>query len=524
MKSSLLTILLSITFLVSCLSNVPRDRPTFAPTQAASSTGTTTEPEPEPFDPPSRPSNVVFMQSGHCGCLNGEPITLGSCRSFCSGRTAQTPTLFVDIEIDEAVSIVEGTGGINLNTLNKWCTTEISYQDEETGDIITTEASPSCRLEVKDENGITGSLDYTPVPGATTAQIDITQLDEDKTYRLTFVELVSGARSNTIQVRKTSDPVVDPVGGPLAIEPVFQYTCMLRNFIPIDDSSGVLFETNTRQHFYFIAETRPEPLPGTFPNVYCHDFQTFGETPINNPLLEEKPGVFFTWKKWDPRFFDLNENQKLEIHELLEQKIREQGVNISETPEVFFELKYPNGLSFSQSSDGSSGSGGGEQSAERSLGFYLTPFIDFDDGFKAYCPTQDNYYGTNPLLVAMRDLVGEDTEALYIAKQDSVCDYILVPESLVKEIWFYIENGQHIEPNSDTIVGKQVQFYWPADPTSPFIKKSDQKIYTIQAANEIGTGNGCPQAASTNPQSNTSFPPHDKRIGCVPKLTNSSSD
>lgn len=520
MKSSLSIILLTITFMVSCLDSVPRDRPTFAPTQAARTTDNLPEPEPEPFDEPSRPSEVVFMQSGHCGCLNGEPITLGSCTSFCSGKSAATPTLFVDIEIDESNSVVENTGGINLNTLNKWCTTEISYQDEETGDIITTEASPSCSLEVKDENGVTGSLDFTPVPGATTAQIDITQLDEDKTYRLTFVEVVSGARSNTIQVRKVSDPVVDPVGGPVAVEPVFQYTCMLRNFLPIDDSNGVLYETQNRQHFYFIAETRPEPLPGVFPNVYCHDFQTYGETPINTPLLEEQPGVFFTWKKWDPRFFDLNENEKLEIHELLEQKIREQGVSVSQTPEVFFPLEYPTGLSFSQSSDGSSGSAGGEADVQKVLGFYLTPFIDSEDGFKAYCPTQQNYYGTNPLLVAMRDLIGVDTEALYIAKQDSVCDYILVPESLIKQIWFYKENGQHIEPNSDTIVGKQVQFYWPADTTSPFIKKSDQSIYTIKSSTEIGQGTGCPASAGTNQQSNTSFPPHDKRIGCIPKLTN----
>ncbi len=522
MKVSLVYILLTMTFLVSCLDSVPRNRPTFAPTQSASSTDTDTDTTGEEveFTPPSRPDGIVFMQTGHCGCLNGEPITLGACTSFCSGKNAQNPTLFVDIEIDESRSIVEGSIGQNLNTLSKWCSTEIQYQDPETGDVLVSETSPSCRLEVKDENGVTGSLDYTPVPGATTAQIDITNLDEDKTYRVTFVEIVSGARSNTIQVRKVSDPVVDPVGGPVAVEPVFQYSCMSRAFLP-NDNGQVLYEGNSRQNFYFIAETRPEPLPGIFPNIYCHDYQIYGETPINNPLLEEQPGVFFTWKKWDPRFFDLNENEKLEIHELLEQKIREQGVNISETPEVFFELKYPNGPTFSQSNDGSGAASQGDSaSAQRVLGYYLTPFIDFEDGYKAYCPTQDNYYGTNPLLVAMRDLIGVDTEALYVAKQESICNYILVPESTIKEIWFYIENGQHIEPNSDTIVGKQIQFYWPADPSSPYIKKSDQRTFTVQQASDIGTGTGC--ASPTNPDAanTTNYPPHDKRIGCIPKLTN----
>lgn len=509
-KLSLLTLMM-LTILSSCLDNIPRNRPTFAPTQAASNSSDADETEVETFVEPSRPDGIVFMQSGHCGCLNGEPITLGSCVSYCANKAAQTPTLFVDIEIDEANT------DFGINTLSKWCSQEISYVDEETEETIVTEASPSCIIETIDEDGSTGSIEFSPIAGATTAQIDITNLSEDKTYRLTFVEIVSGARSNTIQVRKVSTPITDPVGGPLQLEPVFQYSCINRLFIPNEDNGQILYESYGRQHFYFIAETRPEPLPAFFPNIYCHDFQTYGETPVNDPLLEETPGHFFVWKKWDPRFFDLNDNTKMEIHELLEQKIKEQGVNVTQTPEIFFELKYPNGLQFQQTSDGSAPEGA-DQSSELSLGFYLSPFIDFQNGYKAYCPTQANYYGTNPLLVAMRDIVGVDTEALYIAKQDGVCDFIMVPEHVVKDIWFYKENNVHIEPNSDTIVGKQVQFYWPADPTSPFIKKSDQRVYTIKAASEIA--NACTNSGGnvSDGAPSTSYPPHDKRIGCVPKL------
>jgi len=506
----LFTFLLSV--LASCLDSVPRDRPTFAPTQSASTIDPDAdEVEVEEVILPSRPDGIVFMQPGHCGCLAGEPVTLGTCQSFCSSKSAQNPTLFVDIEIDEANS------DFGINTLNKWCTQEITYEDPETGEVQVVEASPSCRIEIKDEDGSSGSLDFTPVAGATSAQIDITNLDDDKTYRMTFVELVSGARSNTIQVRKVSSPVVDPVGGPLAIEPVFKYACMNRLFISNDQNGQILYETFARQHYYFIAETRPEPLPGYFPNIYCHDYQTYGETPINNPLIEETPGHFFTWKKWDPRFFDLNENQKLEIHEILEQKIIEQGSTVSNTPEVFFELDYPNGPQFSQSGDGSAASSS-DESDPISLGFYMTPFIDFQNGYKAYCPTQANYYGTNPLLVAMRDVVGVDTEALYIAKQDGVCDFILIPENIIKNIWFYLENGNHIEPNSDTIAGKQVQFYWPADPASPFIKKSNQRVYTLKSAAEVGSACSTSGGNVADEAPNTSYPPHDKRIGCIPKL------
>jgi hypothetical protein len=146
----------------------------------------------------------------------------------------------------------------------------------------------------------------------------------------------------------------------------------------------------------------------------------------------------------------------------------------------------------------------------------MTPWID-QTTFRAYCPKQAHYFSSNQLFAAMRDIIGVDTEGLYVAKQEGAIDYILVRESLLKQIWFYIENGQHIEPNNNTIVGKQIQFYWPADVNSPFVRKSHQQLFTIKSANELSTGTASTSQQSSN-GSPMSYPPHDKRLGCIPSL------
>ena len=88
--------------------------------------------------------------------------------------------------------------------------------------------------------------------------------------------------------------------------------------------------------------------------------------------------------------------------------------------------------------------------------------------------------------------------------------------AFLKKIWFYKENGTHFQPNDNTVAGKKVQFYWPADPDSPFIKKSHQRTYTVKRPDELSC-DGTNVQDNANDATNT-FPPHDKRIGCVPKI------
>lgn len=492
-------------FLTACLDEAPRNRPTFSPFQSAVDGDGDDDPD-KTVEAPTRPDGEVYLQSGHCGCKAGEPITLGNCASFCDGKSSLEETLYVDVKVGEAIETSD------LRDFYGWCTSPLTYEDPETGELVEDGIQANCEIQVKDENGSLGSLGFTPKAGSSKLEVNIADLDYDKTYRISVVEVTSGASSDTIQVRKVSDRVTDPVGGPIGLEPVNQYTCITREFSSDDNNGDNFFESASRNHYYFIDEDRPEPLPRVFANIYCHDYQIYGTTPINNPLLEETSpkegkGSFWVWNKWDPRFFDLDGPEEngdtIGIHRILQQKIKDLGFSSPQPPEIFFPLEYYNGPPIAEE--------GKPAPAKKTMGYYMQPFVD-GDTFRAYCPNADYYNSDNPLFRAMKDVVGVDTEGLYMAKQDGVCDVILIGETLLKKIWFYIENGVHLQPNDQTVSGKQLQFYWPADPASPYIKKSHQRVYTLKrpgepiCGDEVGGGGVDP----------SQYPTHDKRIGCVP--------
>ncbi|MFT6630245.1 MAG: hypothetical protein ACJAS4_000179 [Bacteriovoracaceae bacterium] len=506
---NIILLLLTSALYIGCEDNIPRDRPTF---DISESVSTEVEEEDESVIEeeavPSRPSGAIIIQSNHCACAKGKPISIGNCTNICQEKSSssdETKKFFFEVDLTPAITET------NLLDVFGFCNT----LDGET-------SVASCSVEVKDEAGnIDYNLAFAPASGSKSFTLDVGALAEDQTYRLTIVEASSGARSTTVQLRLTSDLIVDTVGGPLALMPVNQYSCLFRSG-SIDSTSGELIVDNVnRFHFYFIPETRPEPLQqASLPSVNCYDIELYGTTPINSPLLEESTGAFSVWNKADPRFFDLDGDNVIQIHNLLEQSMLLQGQALATPPTLFFPLSWPNGFDDGDTNPSDSADTATTIEVSSSdLGYYMTPFLD-SDTFKAYCPKKEHYYSDSPLFKAMREVVSLDTEGLYAAKQDNVCDFILIKESLLKKIWFYIEGGEHIEPTNNTISGKKVQFYWPADTASPFIKKSHQRIYTIKSSQEITCGsNTTPESSGQNGDGvRTNIPPHDKRIGCIPML------
>ncbi len=500
-------LLLTATF-ISCGDNIPRNRPILS---LGETTISPPEPEIEIDEGPSRPSGAVIISPDHCVCSAGKAVSIGICDTFCSQKSrSDDPTNYLYFDIELKPDITESS----LKDLSGFCNTQ-------NGEAVVR----SCSLEAKNQEGeIEQSFEIKPAPGQTSFRVDVSNLQENITYRISLVENVSQARSTTVQLRIASELKEDRVGGPLALMPVNQYTCMIRANADIDQATGELYILDVnRFHFYFIPETRPEPLNATtIPSIYCHDIERYGTTPINSPLLEETTGVFSTWNKDDPRFYDLDGNQNMEIHDLLIQNLELQGKTVSDpsTFKLFFELKWQSGID-----DGDTNPTDPEQAEQAqvmasTLGYYMAPFID-DRSYKAYCPKKEHYYSSSTLFQAMRELVAVDTEGLYVGKQDNVCDFLLVKESLLKKIWFYEEAGQKIQPTDDTISGKKVQFYWPADVASPYIKKSHQRVYTVKSSSEMTCGTTTTTEESLQASGDgvrTNIPPHDKRIGCIPVL------
>lgn len=496
----------------SCNSQAPRNRPTINLTNQNVEIDEEKQAEDEAkaeedrLAALARPSNAIKIQSGFCACQNAKAITLGNCSAFCSGKPSADPILYFNVLPTEAI-----TERDDIQTFHNWCTKEIV--DSVTGESIAT--NPNCVIEAKDSDNNSGSVNIQSMnPGSNAVEVNIAQLDDDKTYRIRILETGSGAYSSTVQLRKFSTPVTDPVGGPLRTVPIQQYTCM--NITIAEDGANLFYEDASRIHFYFNDENRPEPLSSVFANIHCHDIYNYGTTPINNPLLEETPGAYTLWDIWDPRFWDTDGDGEAQINQLLQQSVQDQGFNMAEPPKLFHKFKWYNGPDVSSATSGGSSGGTSADPVLAELGYYMTPWID-QTTFKAFCPKQSHYYSSNQLFIAMRDLVGVDTEGLYIAKQEGSSDFLLIRETVLKSAWFYLENGQHIEPNNDTVTGKQIQFYWPADPISPFIKKSHQSVYTVKKASDVGSDN-VSQDQQSGTGSTSNYPPHDKRIGCVPAL------
>lgn len=503
---------------MGCEDNIPRDRPTFNNSSITSSSATTEEEEEteeetdETVVEMTRPDGAIVIQPGSCACNKaGEAISVGNCKEYCSSvsNPPDPDTFYFDVQVTTAISETY------LQDVAGFCSTQTGIDPED--------ETASCYIEVKDQNGNTlDPIGFQPAAGKTKFSIPVSNLGKDTTYRLSIVETNTGARSTSTQLRMDEDIIVDNIGGPLALMPVNQYACMFRSG-EFDQNTGELFVTAVnRFHFYFTSESRPEPLlPSSLPSVNCYDMQTYGNTPINSPLLEETTNSFTVWNKNDPRFYQLDGSEELRVHELIKQELEFQGQTVEDNIVLFETFQWPSGINDGDESIGSDSEASTPTTITSEVGFYMTPFLDTSN-YKAYCPTRYHYESSNPLFKAMKEIVAVDTEGLYAAKQDNVCDFILIKESLLKQIWFYIEGGQHIQPTEQTVAGKKVQFYWPADTNSPYIKKSHQRVYTLKAATEISCGDNSNTSSGSNDGSGnrTNFPTHDKRIACIPKLVN----
>lgn len=500
----------------SCLEeNIPRNRPDLRIDKQDISANTeddkSAEDNQENEGAVVRPNSAIVLQPDHCECEAGQSIGLGNCVSFCANEgTSTARNLFFNIQLSALIT------ESNLKDLAGFCSTQVGETQQNAG----------CILEAKDEDGNLISLPpFTPTSGQTSFQIEVAQLPLNKTVRVSIVEQASGARSTTIQVRLRDINSPNTIAGLLSFMPVSEYTCIARTPIFDEDSGALIIESANRFHFYFIDSTRPEPLRAeTISRIYCHDLEKSPTVPLSSPLLEEKMGVFTLWDRSDPRFFDLDNNSSLDINDIIQRNVELQGSSLTATPNFFFPLIFPSGLDDGDSSvEDTSGTDSNTINTQRlnnSLGFAMTPFLD-DRTFRSYCPSKEHYFSTNIIFEAMREVVGVGTEALYVAKQENVCDNILVNEGVVSQIWFFRESGQHIRPTPETIRGKKIQFYWPADFNSPFIKKSFQRTYTIQSVEEINSsscGNNIDSAPQNGSGVRTTIPAHDKRIGCIPVL------
>lgn len=459
--------------------------------------------------PLARPDRAIKFKSDFCGCKDGKAVTFGNCSSYCSSKNTNGAGIFyANFNVTEAISL-----NSSLVNVKGWCNTPL--EDEET--------NPKCVVKAKDEDNNEITLDVEVSTNSISANID--RLSEDKTYVLTLVETSSGSKSDSIQIIKYSADIPIATLGPLKNAPITQYTCLQRPPIFDEESGDTFFDIAFRVHFYFLPRVPPQPIQAGS-SMVCHDYMNPLYGAIDDilfPRLEEIPGIFNLWDNTDPRFYDNNGNGNDDVNDLILQKARYFGANNIPASTKFF-VKFSAMTTVEENSEA-----GGTNSTAQSMGYYMFPWID-QSTFRSYCLNSSHYNSTNPLFKAMRDIVGVDMEGLYVGAKapetvfdrtntpiPAPADYILIRETDLKSVWFYMKNGVPTVPTDAVVSSVPVFFYYPLNKTSPFVKSSTQRIYQVKGANEI-TSQTLEAGAATSSGISSNYPPHDRKIGCIPKF------
>ena len=429
------------------------------------------------IDDIKRPTNEIMIKNDYCACDGNLEFIVNNCQNFCSTRNDQTPTLFGSVTISDKIK-----NDPLLGNLYNWCTVEIKDGHY----------SPSCLVEISDDFS-TQYLEVILSPNTNTFRVDLSMMEANQTYTLKIIENTSMAQTSSIQLRINNPSL--PSITPLQSNPIAQYTCITSSGYTYNNQS--YYEYSAKLHYYFAPTEPPAPLPPGNDFLYCHD-KTLGRfDQASYPRLELINNSFMLWNKKDSRFYDQNQDGKLDINKEIENRLTNpSSINL------FNPFSYT-------TAPGTS---------EKLLGYYLQSFID-PQGQIPYCPTAVHYNSGSELFQILRDYIGE-TEAIYRAlgeysllKDNSgelvkaPDDYLFIRESELKKIWFYTLNSSIIKHTDSSSRSLPIMFYYPIDLAYPLIKKPYQKIYTVVGSEEFS-----PNSLRTN------LEPSDKRLGCIPKI------
>ena len=525
-KASTIITLLML-FLLSCNDTIPN--------RSLISAGSTTDPTTcdEGFtydtttatcvaDAVTRPKDAVFWKDDFCICKDQKAYSSNSCSSFCSTKsTGGLALLYANFTVGAAISL-----NTSFNNINGWCTATIAGATGNAG----------CALAAKDSEGNTKSADLTSITNNSIIVNVSDLIAEDKTYQLRLYEksscTTSGdpttcASSDIVQTIRYSVDVGSTALGVLKNASINQYTCIVKTLTTATTGSvtDVYSDSAYRLHFYFLPSMPPTTVAAGTLNLVCHDPIANGTNDSEEfPRLELKTDVFRLWDKLDPRFYDNTGNNVMDVNDIIIQKTKNYGSTITAGTNFFASFTWPGSPTVStQSGDTTTAT------ASPSIGYYMAPWIDTTT-YLSYCLNSTHFSGTNALFRAIGDVVQSDTEGLYVGEKAAetitnsdgttttgVKDYILVRETDIKQVWFYLKSSVPTKPTDANIASNAVYFYYPFNFSTPFVKSSSQRLYRVRGASELSTTSGN-TTSGTDSGTKTAVPPHDRRIGCIPKI------
>lgn len=404
---------------------------------------------------------LLIIRPDYCVCKDGRAVSYGACTSYCAGQNTQGAEILF-----ASFNVVENK---KYKTVYEWCTKRGTWDWK----------NPKCEMSFTAEDGTISNVDISVHDNIVTA--DVSSLAYDKVQVFSLVETSTKATSDRAQLLKFDE--ISSVPLPVQTGSLTQFSCVSK---PLQK----------KFHFYFAPYLVPGPQGAGSPFV-CHDAIRFGEKDdATFPRLEEVPVAFGMWPNTSPHFYDNNGNGYLDIHDAIRQQTKRFGGSIPMSTELFSYFNLPGDeANYNQSG-----------ASKASRGYVMKPFID-QSTFNSYCPGDEHYNSSIPLFRALGEVLKVPTEGLYVGAEISdASDYLLLKESDIKAVWFYVKDGYIKVPNDSNVSRQTIYFYYPLDKVNPYVKKPTQKIYQVKSAEEIGMSTG------------NTYPSHDRKIACIPKI------
>ncbi len=424
-----------------------------------------------------RPDGAFSFNENTCVCRNDKPVSKGDCANVCRGKdTKGEDILFGDFSVGSVLA------NSSLKHVKNWCYKYLI------GDL----SFPKCIVEVTDSEGNKSRLSGFNFPKNNSIAINVSSLDDDQAYWFRLVETSSEATSIPHELY-----IFDPIGYPLKTSSLSQYSCYPRE------------AKDLRVNFYFGAHA-PKSLKGT-ESIVCHDVAKYGEKDGPQiPRLDLLNPVAPLWSTNNFLFFDNNGDGVLDVNEVVIKKVNENGGEIKNNIRLFGVLSGPG------SKDQNIEAGNADYDR---LGFVMSYWVDTKT-FHSFCPSEKEYSSGAPLYKSMKEIIGKGTEGIYLAdrSESEHRSHLFIRESDLRAVWFYNKNGVPTKPTEEQVQFQTIYFYHPLNKENPLVKQPHQKTFRVRSASELPAGVTTLQAFTPNTGEMISYPSHDRKLGCIPKL------
>ncbi len=424
-----------------------------------------------------RPDQAFSFKDNSCVCRDDRPVSKGDCVEVCRGKNSKgVDTLYADFLVSSVLA------SSSLKTAKNWC---YKY-------LVGDSAFPKCNLEATDSRGNKTVLPNFSFSKDNSLKVDVSVLPDDEEYSFQLVETTS---------KKVSVPhgiyIFDPVGIPLKTRELSQFACIPRA------------DKNLRSHFYFSVPWLPSPLTGS-ESLVCHDVAKYGERDSAEfPRYDLLPTAGLLWNQANFLFFDNDGDGVLDINELVIKKVKENSGTIKSSVRLFGLLTSPGTRELNREA--------GNESFDH-LGFVMSYFVD-GTTFRSSCPSEADYATGSPLMKVMKEIFVRGTEGIYVAdrSENEIRDSLLIRESDLRPVWFYLNNGVPTKPTEENVTFQPVFFHYPVNKANPYVKGPNQKTYRVRSVQEVGNLTTL-QAFMTSTGEMISYPSHDRKIACIPKI------